>query len=74
MSAENKKPTEEAKAGTIGTNNGKTVTKEVAVAKVGQVKVEYLVAHGTSKKGAKGKMNVTTAEALVAHKIVEILK
>ena len=62
-----------SKPNKIGTNNGKTVTREVAVKPVGLVKVEYLVAHGTSKKGAKVKMNVTTAKALATHKIVEIL-
>lgn len=37
-----------------------------------KVKVEYLLDHGTSKKGDKTEMFLSTAEALAKHKVVKI--
>lgn len=38
------------------------------------VEVEFLIDHGTNKKGAKSEMYKSTAEALEAHKVVKITK
>jgi hypothetical protein len=38
------------------------------------VKVEFLIDHGTAKKGDKTEMFESTAKALETHKVVKILK
>lgn len=45
----------------------KTVKKDMNM-----VSVEYLKDHGNYKKGASAKMHKSTAEALVAHKVVKL--
>ena len=37
-----------------------------------KVNVEYLIDHGTSKKGLKTEMFKSTAEALAKHKVLKI--
>lgn len=37
------------------------------------VKVEYLVDHGSNKKGTKKEIHNTTAEALAKHKVLKIV-
>ena len=38
------------------------------------VKVEFLIDHGTAKKGDQREMPKSTASALEVHKVVKILK